>query len=189
MLGEFNNKFLHKPHTFKLYTLLSVLFIVIQLECILFVTKQISVFNIDLTISGITYPFDLLILGIITNCYGYQYARQLLWLNNLIIIQFISYSFLVNNVHPSHIMESQQSNLVLSYSILVPLYIKSAISGMLGENIANFVFIWLVNNSKIVQKGKNLGWRIIRYSILANLIMLCISYTMIFKKYTVAHIV
>ncbi|MFO0320618.1 MAG: VUT family protein, partial [Neisseriaceae bacterium] len=188
MLPKLQKKFSTQRHAFKLYTSLSVLFIILQIECILSVHKQISIFNVDLTISGIIYPFNLLILGIITNSYGYQYARQLLWLNNLALIQFIIYNFIIFHLNPSLAMQIHQPDLVQSYNILVPLYIKSSISSMVSENIANFIFIWMINISKILQHGKKIGWRIMKYSVLANFIMLIIAYSVIFfNRYTVLH--
>lgn len=188
-ISDLTEKFSNRGHNFKLYTLLSILFVVIQLECNLFVTKQISIIGINLTMSGITYPVNLLILGVITNCYGYQYARQLLWLNNFMVVQFICYSLIAHSIPPSHAMIKTQFELVSSYDRLIPIYIRNSISGMIGENIANFIFIWLVNKSKIVQNGKKIGWRIIKYSIIANLIMLSASYSIIFWDYTFTHLV
>jgi hypothetical protein len=57
-------------------------------------------------------------------------------------------------------------------------------TALIAENISGFLFIWLVNRNKIMHHGGNIGWRIFKFSIIANLIMLTISYMSIFSIYS-----
>ena len=176
-------------HSFKLYTLFVAIYIIIQIECIMFVNKQIEIFGYNITLSGITFPIDVLLLGVITNSYGYQLARQLLWINNIIIVQFLLYNSVANVFPFANVMVNNQPDVVFAYDILIPRYIRTCITALVSENIAEFIFIWLVSRNKIMHKNGNVGWRIFKYSILANIIMLTIGYMGVFSDYSFTQII
>ena len=132
-------------YIFKLYPLFVALFVILQIECIIFVHKQINVFKILTTISGITFPVNLLLLAIVTNCYGKQSARQLIWINNIVIIEFIIYNYFANIVDWANY---ENIKLINAYDILTSLFIRSGLTALIAENIAEFVFIALYNNYK-----------------------------------------
>ena len=141
-----NENFKPEGYIFKLYPLFVALFVIIQIECIIFVNKQITIFHITTTLSGITFPINLLILAVVTHCYSKQSARQLIWINNIIILQFIAY------VYFSHSMDwasgINKPETVQAFDQLLPMFIRSGIASLLAENIAEFLFIILYNRHK-----------------------------------------
>lgn len=171
-------------YIFKLYPLFATLFVAIQLECILFVHKQVTILYITTTLSGLTFPINLLILAIVTHCYGKQSARQLIWINNLIILQFVLYNILANSLPWAHI---ENTGIITSYNKLLPLFIKSGITAIIAENIAEFLFVYLYNTYKnkkpklnSVQNNIYEFIGLFKFSFFTNFIMLLISYTSIF---------
>lgn len=185
-MKNIKDRFLPDGYIFKLFPLFVALFVALQIECILFVYKQISIFYITTTLSGITFPINLLILAIVTHCYGKQSARQLIWINNIIILQFVAYNIFANFTSWSYVAENQK--MISAYSELQPLFIRSGAISLVSENIAEFLFISLYNEYKN-QKPISLNrWQnniyeflgLFKFSFIANFLMLVVSYSIIF---------
>lgn len=183
-MKKIKSQLLPDGYIFKLYPLLAALFVAIQLECILFVHKQTTIFHITTTLSGITFPVNLLILAIVTHCYGKQSAQQLIWINNIIILQFAAYNFFADSTTWAHF---QNLEVIASYNKLIPLFIRSSLTALIAENIAEFVFVYLYNayknkKPKLTRAQNNVYefWGLFKFSFLANSLMLLISYTSIF---------
>jgi uncharacterized PurR-regulated membrane protein YhhQ (DUF165 family) len=174
-------------HAFKLYTFLVALFIVLRTEAIMFVNKQITIFYVTTTVSGITLTINFLILAIVTSCYGKQSARQLLWINNVIALQFIIYNVFANSFDWS-VSGNQNLEIISAYKQLIPLFIKAGGFGLIGENVADFLFVFLYSKRKnkqpiIVGISKLSEYFILfKCSFLANLAMLAVAYSGIFFK-------
>ncbi len=189
MVNEFKNPDKYcRPDgfIFKFYPLAVALFVILQIECILFVNKRIDIFHLSTTLSGITFPINLLILAVAVNCYGKQSARQLVWINNITIIQFVIYNFCANFLTWSS--NSHNPEVIISYKILIPIFIKSGLAGLFAENIAEFLFVFLYSryqNKRLVHEVSFLKeWlRLFIYVFTANFTMLLISYNIIFADY------
>jgi uncharacterized PurR-regulated membrane protein YhhQ (DUF165 family) len=189
MINEFKNSNKEHPngYMFKLYPLMVALFVILQIECILFVSKQIDIFHLSTTLSGITFPINLLILAIVVNCYGKQSARQLVWINNVIVIQFVIYNLFAHSLAWSP--NSHNAEVIISYKILIPVFVKSGLAGLFAENIAEFLFVFLYakyQNKKLIHEISFLNeWlKLFIYGFAANFTMLLISYSIIFSDYS-----
>jgi uncharacterized PurR-regulated membrane protein YhhQ (DUF165 family) len=174
-----------KNNIFKFYPLMVALFVTLQIECILFVNKQIDVFYLSSTLSGITFPINLLILAVVVNCYGKQSAKQLIWINNVIVIQFVIYNLLANYLDWSS--KNQNFDVMNAYNILIPIFIKSGLAALFAENVADFLFVFVYSNyrnNRPVYKNSYLKefFKMVEYSFMSNFVMLAISYSIIFWK-------
>lgn len=185
-MEKLKSSFTGSSYVFKLYPLLVAVFVVIQIECILFVYKQISLFGITTTLSGITFPINLLILAIVTHCYGKQSARQLVWINNIVILQFVGYNLFAQNTNWSSLANME---LVSAYETLIPLFMRSGLTALIAENIAEFLFIFLYsrykNNKPKLAPAKNTFyefWGLFKFSFMANFLMLMVAYSSIFYE-------
>ncbi len=174
-----------KNYIFKFYPLMVALFVTLQIECVLFVNKQIDVFHLSSTLSGITFPLNLLILAVVVNCYGKQSAKQLIWINNVIVIQFVIYNLLANYLNWSS--KNQDFEVINAYNMLIPIFIKSGLAALFAENVADFLFVFVYSryrNSHPVYKNSYLKefLKMVEYSFISNFIMLAVSYVVIFWK-------
>jgi uncharacterized PurR-regulated membrane protein YhhQ (DUF165 family) len=184
-----SERFKPEGYVFKLYPLFVALFVVIQLECIIFIHKQIDIFDITTTLSGITFPINLLILAIVTHCYGKQSARQLIWINNIIILQFVGYTFFAHSMNWAGNVNNAET--IMAFDQLLPLFMRSGLAGLVAENIAEFIFIAMYNKhkNKAIVRGANAQgglyqfYGLFKYCFVANLLMLLVSYVAIFWHY------
>ena len=184
----------YNGYIFKFYPLLVALFVALRIEAIMFVNKQITIFHITTTVSSITLTINFLIIAVVTNCYGKQSSRQLVWINNLIAFQFAIYSFLANSVNWAD--NGSDLELINSYQTLVPLFAKNSIFGILGDNVADFLFIFLYSrykNNKLIKPIKTSYLHdyfvLFKYSFIANLGMLLMAYTWIFFDYPIEEVI
>ncbi len=181
-------------YIFKFYPLLVALFIALRIEAIMFVNKQITIFYITTTVSSITLTINFLIIAIVTNCYGKQSARQLIWINNIVAIQFVIYSLSANALKWSS--GSHDLAIINSYQIIIPLFAKGSLFGILGENVADFLFTFLYSRYKnnVLTKSIKTSYLqdyfvLFRYSFIANFAMLSVAYSGIFFNYAIEEII
>lgn len=185
-----HERFKPEGYIFKLYPLFVAIFVCVQIECIIFIHKQITIFGITTTLSGITFPINLLILAIVTHCYSKQSARQLIWINNIIILQFVGYTYFSHSMSWASSVSNAET--VTAFDQLLPLFMRSGLAGLIAENIAEFIFIALYNRHKnkgVAQEANIQGrlyqfFGLFKYCFLANLLMLLVSYVAIFWQYS-----
>jgi uncharacterized PurR-regulated membrane protein YhhQ (DUF165 family) len=181
-------------YIFKFYPLLVAIFIALRIEAIMFVNKQITIFHIITTVSSITLTINFLIIAVVTNCYGKQSARQLIWINNIIAIQFALYNFSANSLQWASI--SRDLGIINSYQIIIPLFVKGSLFGILGENVADFLFTFLYSRYKNNMLTKSIKtsylqdyFVLFRYSFIANFVMLSVAYSGIFFNRSIEEII
>lgn len=179
-------------YIFKFYPLLVALFVILQIECIIFVNKQIDIFYLSSTVSGVTFPLNLLILAIVVNCYGKQCARQLIWINNIVVLQFAAYNFFIGHLNWS--IKSQDPEIINAYQVLVPVFARVGLAAIFSENIANFLFVFIYskyrNSYKVFQVSYSKEYlRMFIYAFISNFTMLMLSYSIIFWRYDFKYIV
>ena len=82
---------MNKQLSFKYYHIFITTIVVIQLMCFILVKRQISIFGITTTASGILFPLDIYLFELIGYCYGFEYSRQAIWINTFFHFVFYRY--------------------------------------------------------------------------------------------------
>ncbi len=105
---------MNKP--FKLYPILLTILISTQILCFIYARRQVDIFSLPVNVSGIIFPIDLYLFEIIGECYGYEYARQAVWINCLTHLIFLTFSIIIASLPFSEFMHA---DLVYSYKHLL----------------------------------------------------------------------
>ena len=70
------------PRNFNAYPFVIAVMSAIQMLCILYGRHFISVFGFNVALGNLVFtPILLYIFQIVAECYGWQYARQIVWCN------------------------------------------------------------------------------------------------------------
>lgn len=78
---------------YKLHNLFLVLCVAVMLVCDTVAFATVDLFGFRFSASGIIFPIDFLLLGVVTNGYGYKAAGRIVWfmiLSQLIFVLFVN---------------------------------------------------------------------------------------------------
>ncbi|MCP4473217.1 MAG: queuosine precursor transporter [Gammaproteobacteria bacterium] len=125
--------------------------------------RLIRIFGLDTDAGTIIFPLTFLLSDLITEVYGYKYARRAIWCGFLFNILFIIYGQIVIHMPSPH----YQTNNKMFDSLLLAdtrIILASSISYFSSEPLNSFVMAKL----KIKMKGRYMGIRFILSTFLAS---------------------
>jgi len=133
----------------KLLMLLAVLYIAFDLTCDVTAHRYVSFFSYTLIGSSLIYPLTYFINDIITEIFGFKYARNMIWLG--VLADFI-FSFLIigiNKLPSPHFWHLRESFI----AVLDPM-LRLNVGGLMGILVGRFLNIYLLSKTKVLLKGR-----------------------------------
>ena len=134
----------------KFYPLMVALVVFFQLLCFIYARRQVDIFGFPINMSGIIFPLDIYLIEIIAECYGFQFARQVIWINVIIHILFILMVGIQSLVPYSNVMHH---DLKYSYQHLIDISWICALGSLIFNFFADIFSSKFVANTKIIFKG------------------------------------
>lgn len=111
------------------------------------------------------FPFTFLLSDLITEVYGYKFARRAIWCGFLFNMFFILYSQIVIHM-PGPDYPTQNSHFDSLLAINIRIIIASAISYFCSEPLSSYIIAKL----KIKMQGKQMGMRFVLSTIIASFV-------------------
>jgi len=129
--------------------LLAVLYITLDLACDVTAHRYVSFFSYTLIGSSLLYPLTYCINDVITEIFGYKYAKNMIILG--ILADFIfSFSIAGINRLPSPEFWHLKNSFI---NVLDPM-IRLNIGGLFGICVGRFLNIYLLSKSKVLLNGR-----------------------------------
>jgi uncharacterized PurR-regulated membrane protein YhhQ (DUF165 family) len=158
-----------KPKTFKAYPFIIAIMAVLQLSGILYSRYWVHVVTFDLPLGTlICTPIILYIFQIVAECYGWQYARQIVWCNFIVNGLFTLITFFAQKIP---ISSFTHINLQQAYVNLINTVWITSLMSMIGIFIADYFATVFMSNSRIYFKGNFLVVRLIIVQIVTETIL------------------
>lgn len=128
-----------------------------------FDARLIRIFNLNTDAGTLIFPLTFLLSDLITEVYGYKYARIAIWCGFLFNVLFILYGQLIIHMPSPHY---QTNNAIFDQLLTmnIRIIIASAISYFSSEPLNSLVIAKL----KIKMKGKHMGLRFVLSTFLAS---------------------
>lgn len=127
--------------------------------------RLISFFGLDTDAGTLIFPFTFLLSDLITEVYGYKFARQAIWCGFLFNALFIIYGQMVVHM-PSPAYQTNNEIFDKLLAMDVRIIIASGVSYLISEPMNAFVMAKL----KIKMHGRYLGIRFVLSTVLASCI-------------------
>ena len=160
-----------KQMPYKFILFLAMLFVTVDLAAVSVAYKMVSLNWIFAINSGATFIFPMTYaLGdVITEVYGYNMAKKLIWLS--LLLQFIFALLVTTVIHlpkPSY-WDGDPAFLLVFGSIL-----KFVLAGTVANLISNFMNVYLVSKLKIPFEGKLFWLRSILSTVVSGFFLVAI---------------
>ncbi|HEU5281408.1 MAG TPA: queuosine precursor transporter [Gammaproteobacteria bacterium] len=127
--------------------------------------RLISLFGLDTDAGTLIFPFTFLLSDLITEVYGYKFARQAIWCGFLFNALFVVYGQIVVHMpSPSYQTNNEMFDALLAMNVRI--IIASAISYLISEPMNSLVMAKL----KIKMRGRYLGIRFVLSTVFASCI-------------------
>jgi uncharacterized PurR-regulated membrane protein YhhQ (DUF165 family) len=157
------------PKQFIGYPVITVIMAVLQVFTVVFGSRGFLFFGFDITAGWlILMPINFYLFQIVAECYGWQYARQIVWLNfivnlnMLVILYFFKYLPIDGNTHIT--TQNAYSTIFADRWIYAAIML---VSMLLVDYITSALMCW----SKFHWKGKLLIFRIAILHCIAEIII------------------
>jgi uncharacterized integral membrane protein (TIGR00697 family) len=135
---------------------LTLTYTVIMILANWFDPRLIHIFNINTDAGTLVFPFTFLLSDLITEVYGYKFARRAVWCGFLFNAVFIIYAQIVTHLpSPSFETNNQAFDTVLAINSRI--IVASAISYLFSEPLNSLIMAKL----KIKLKGRYLSLRFV----------------------------
>lgn len=155
--------------TFKAYPLIVAVMALLQMMATIFGRKFVIFMGFNVAISSIVFiPAILYVFQIVAECYGYQYARQIVWCN--FVVNLIStILFLIIKEIPCN--SFTHTDLAFSYNHLInTMWVSSAMSCVVIF-LADYFSTSIMSYSKFMYNGRFMFLRMIIVHILSEVIL------------------
>lgn len=133
----------------KLLLILGMLYITVDLTCDVTAHRYVDFFSLTLIGSSLIYPLTYFINDVITEIFGYSYARLMIWCG--VFADFI-FSFLVIGI--IHLPAPHFWPLRDSFIAVLDPMLRLNIGGLLGIIAGRFANIYLLSKLKLMMHGK-----------------------------------
>ncbi len=160
---------LDQPQQFIGYPIIVALMAVLQVLTIVFGLRGFIFFGFDVTAGWlILMPINFYLFQIVAECYGWQYARQIFWLNFIVNLSMtiILFSFKYLPFNGDTIKQTQEAYFVLFNKKWIA-SLMMLVSMFLADYITSTLMCW----SKFHWRGKYLIFRMIALHCLGELII------------------
>ncbi len=165
------NLIVDQPKQFIGYPVVIVIMTFVQILTVIFGNKRILLLDtFSVSLGWIWFmPVIFFSFQIVAECYGWQYARQIIWLN-FIVNTMLSVIMLVFNHIPPH-PELNKADIENAYSVLLQYQTIPAITMLFSMFIADYISSALMCWSKFHCRGKYLIFRMIVLHCVGELII------------------
>ena len=158
-----NKSTLLKEHISLPLLLLIILYSFFLVLSNLFDSRQISILGINLVPGVFLFTFTYIFSDVITEVYGFKYARLAIWIALGLNIFYLAYIWLVY-LFPSPQYAQQQDAFKQLVAVNIRVVAASLFSYLVGEPLNSF----LIAKIKIKMKGKYVGLRFIFSTVIAS---------------------
>jgi len=175
-----------KPKTFKAYPFIIAIMAVLQLSSIIYSRYFTDfLFGFKITLGPLIFtPMILFIFQIVSECYGWQYARQIVWCDFIVNIFFAVITFIIKFIPISLFTHD---NLRQSYINLMNTMWVSASIIALAVFFADYFATVFMSQSRYYFKGRWLFIRLIVVHCVTEMILLSVALIqMPYNGYTMA---
>jgi uncharacterized PurR-regulated membrane protein YhhQ (DUF165 family) len=175
------------PRNFNAYPFLIAVMSAIQMLCILYGRHFISVFGFNVALGNLVFtPILLYIFQIVAECYGWQYARQIVWCNFFVNGTITIFTFAFKYVPYTSF---NHSDLEYSYQHLIDTIWVSALINWITIFLVDYLSTMIMCKFRSNTKGDYMILRIISVHCIAEIVVLsggAISY--LYNHFTLAEI-
>lgn len=157
------------PYKYVLF--LAMLFVTVDLAAVVVAYKMVSLNSLFYLNSGATFIFPITYaLGdVITEVYGYNLARKLIWLS--LFLQFIFAILVTIDIYlPSPAYWKNQNAYITVFGSML----RFITAGTIANIVSNFMNIYLVSKLKIPMEGKLFWIRSILSTIVSGFLLVAI---------------
>lgn len=149
----------------KLLLILGILYITFDLACDVTAHRYVDFYSLTLIGSSLIYPLTYFVNDVITEIFGFKYARFMIWSG--VLADFL-FSFLVIGI--IHLPAPQFWDLENEFTNVLDPMLRLNIGGLVGIVVGRFVNIYLLSRLKIAMKGRFFWFR----SILSTSLGICV---------------
>ncbi len=165
-----------RNNAFKYYPILLSIIVAVQLMCFILVKRQINIFGLTTTASGLLFPLDIYLFEVIGYSYGYEYARQAVWVNGISHLIFFSIIQLCNILPFATTMNHDY---IIAYQTLFKYSYWIVVGSFIGNFCGDYFSAFLVPKSKVIFNTRYNKTFIFIIHIISEFITISISYTII----------
>lgn len=127
--------------------------------------RLVSFFGLDTDAGTLIFPLTFLLADLITEVYGYKFARQAIWCGFLFNALFVVYGQIVVHMpSPAYQTNNEMFDTLLTMNVRI--IIASAVSYLISEPMNSLVMAKL----KIKMRGRYLGMRFVCSTVFASCI-------------------
>ncbi len=173
--------------TFKLYPFIIAVMATLQVLCIIYGRKFFLFFGLNVAVGGLLMmPVILFIFQIVSECYGWQYARQIVWANFVVNIIVTSVTFFCRYIPFSSF---NHFGLKTAYVVLIDTMWVSAIVNGMFVFLSDYMVSTLMSWTKFHFKGRFMFIRMILLHIFSESILLIgVFISLSYNGYTIPEI-
>jgi uncharacterized PurR-regulated membrane protein YhhQ (DUF165 family) len=170
------------------YPLLLAIVLVTQCMGFVYAQRKFSLFGIDSTCSGVIFPIIVYAVETIGECYGYEYARQTVYINlcgHLLVILYCALFYFLP-------MSDMNANDMIAYHYVINNIWFSSVAAMLGNWIGDQFSAKYIPLTKLLFRPSWLMMRLFVIHVLSEFINISVAYTMFFvviKHYTLHSVI
>jgi len=133
----------------RLLMFLAVLYITLDLTCDVTAHRYVTFFSFTFIGSSLIYPLTYFINDVITEIFGFRYAKNMIWLG--IMADFIFSCLIIGtNKLPAPAFWPLKDSFI---AVLDPM-LRLNIGGFLGILVGRFFNIYFISKTKVLLKGK-----------------------------------
>lgn len=126
--------------------------------------RLVNIFGLNTDAGTLIFPLSFILSDLITEVYGYKYARKAIWTGFLFNAIFIGYGQIVIHLpSPSYQTHNEIFNTLLASDLRI--IIASAISYFIAEPLNSIIMAKL----KIKMRGRNMSLRFVASTFIASL--------------------
>lgn len=149
---------------YKLFILIAIIFTTIFILSNILSAKLVEIFGITITGALLVYPFSYIFDYIMTDIYGYQNARRVIWSTILALVLFnIAIIFLIY-LPPSHYWHYQTEVNDVFKRVL-----RTFVASTIAFSVAFFISSYILQKLKVERQGISLFQRIFRSLLISEI--------------------
>ncbi len=151
---------------FKLIWFLMLLYTIVILTANWYNARIVEFFGIATDAGTIIFPITFIVSNLITEVYGYKYARKAIWFGFLFNIAFLLYGFAITNFESPDYAQQQNAMFDSIFAINIWIILGSFVSYWSSEPTNSYIMAKL----KIVMNGKFMWVRFVASTVIASFI-------------------
>jgi uncharacterized PurR-regulated membrane protein YhhQ (DUF165 family) len=156
--------------TFKLYPFIIAVMATLQVLCIMYGRKFFLFFGLDVAVGGLLImPVILFIFQIVSECYGWQYARQIVWANFIVNLIVTAVTFGCRYIPFSPFNHSGLQNAYIA--LMDTMWVSAIVNGMFVF-LSDYAVSTLMSWTRFHFKGRFMFIRMILLHIFSESILL-----------------